>query len=418
MITTLFEDEPEPVAAWMAPVGFIGGRRLADAPMKQLAQEDPRAGSAIRAASLARRERRASFHLTARRFVIACLAFALVVLGAAPAHAQHGDWLLGSFAFQGASQPSEGIYYSNLFDYYHVSGSGFASNNAAACGKHNKTCVGGNFGGSGNLDLFVDAHIFTWTSPLKVLGATYGANLIVPFVIVDASGSATLEPVLTGAGSSLSLPAGGGGGGSTKGSIGNIYVEPVNFGWHFKYFDAVVSSGFFAPSGPYNSGTRLNVGFGHWTGVFGLGGVAYADAAHTWSLSIYAHYLLYASQMGRDYTLGDEVPFEWAAGKTIDINSDIVKQATIGAVGYAQWQVTNNSIDATPSSKAGIQAVDQLSSTKEQIYAAGPGISLLTKFGLYSLRWYEEFGANAAPSGSQLMFSVTLPLPKPSFLTN
>lgn len=359
-----------------------------------------------------------NLHFVTRTLVCGCIALILSVFAAGTAHAQHGDWLLGSFAFEGASQPPQGVYYTNLFDYYHVSGSGFATSGEAACGTHGKACVGGTFSGSGNMDLFVDAHVITWTSPFKMLGGTYGANVIVPFAIIDASGAATVEPVLEVAGGSFGLPSAGGGSGSTKGSIGDIYVEPVNMGWHFKYFDATLASGFFAPSGPYNSGARLNVGFGHWTGVFGLGGVAYADAAHTWSLSIYAHYLLYASQIGRDYTLGDEVPFEWAAGKTIDVNGDIVKKATIGAVGYAQWQVTNNSIDANPTSAAGRQAVEQLSSTKEQIYAAGPGITLLTKYGLYSLRWYEEFGGQSAPSGDQLMFSVTLPLSKLPFLRN
>ena len=43
-----------------------------------------------------------------------------------------------------------------------------------------------------------------------------------------------------------------------------------------------------------------------------------------------------------------------------------------------------------------------------QIYSAGPAINLLTKYGLFSLRYYEEFGANATPSGRQLMFTVTL----------
>jgi hypothetical protein len=152
--------------------------------------------------------------------------------------------------------------------------------------------------------------------------------------------------------------------------------------------------------------------------VFGLGAVAYADEARTWSLSIYAHYLLYASQIGRAYTLGDELPLEWGAGKTFTINNEIVKEATIGAVGYAQWQVTNNSIGVSPTSKASATIVSQLSSTKADIYAAGPGIELLTKYGLYSLRWYEEFGARATPSGSQLMFSVTLPLPKLPLLTS
>jgi hypothetical protein len=353
----------------------------------------------------------------ARRSIARSLGLYLFVAVAAvftaiPAYAQHSDWLLGSFAFKGASQPPQGLYYSNLFDYYHASGSGFIETGPVACGAHGTACGGANFGGSGSFDLFVDANIISWTSPFKILGANYGANLIVPFAIADASGNATVQPVLTLPGATVALPAGNNSGGSTKCSIGDIYVEPVNFGWHFKQFDAIVSSGFFAPSGPYNADAKLNVGFGHWTGVFGLGGVVYADKARTWSVSIYSHYLLYASQIGRDYTLGDEVPLEWGAGKTFTVNNEVVKEATIGAVGYAQWQVTNNSIGVSPTSKAGSMIVSELGSSKAEIYAAGPGIDLLTKYGLYSLRWYEEFGAHASPSGSQLMFSVTLPLPK------
>lgn len=349
-------------------------------------------------------------HGSKRVFAAVCLVIAFVAISAGSARAQHGDWLLGSFGFEGASQPTEGLYYMNQFSYYHTSGSGFASTGPINCGSRGALCLGANLSGTGSLDLFIDANILTWTSPFKIFGANYGLNLIIPFAIADASGSGSLEPVLSLPGKVSGLPPTASGGGSTKGSIGDIYVEPLNLGWHFKQFDAMVSSGFFAPSGPYNANAKLNIGFGHWTGVFGLGGVAYADAERTWSLSIYSHYLLYASQMGRDYTLGNAIPFEWGASKTLKLNGEIIKQATIGAVGYAQWQVTNNSI-TTPTTKPGTVVVDQLGSTKAQIYAAGPGINLLTKYGFYSLRWYEEFGAQATPSGNQLMFSVALPLP-------
>jgi hypothetical protein len=342
-----------------------------------------------------------------------CIAVLLLTTFATPARAQHGDWVLGSFGFQGASQPPEGLYYMNQFSYYHTSGSGFASIGPLKCGPKGALCLGANLAGTGSLDLFIDANILTWTSPFKVLGANYGFNLILPFAIADASGSAALQPVLSLPGTSAGLPPAANGGGSTKGSIGDIYVEPVNLGWHFKQLDLMASSGFFAPSGLYNADAKLNIGFGHWTGVFGLGAVAYADPERSWSLSIYSHYLLYASQMGRDYTLGDVVPFEWGAAKTLDLNGDIFKQATLGAVGYAQWQVTNNSIGANPTTKPGTIIVDQLGSTKSQVYAAGPGINLLTRYGFYSLRWYEELGAHATPSGNQLMFSVALPLPVP-----
>ena len=77
-------------------------------------------------------------------------------------------------------------------------------------------------------------------------------------------------------------------------------------------------------------------------------------------------------------------------------------------MGYAQWQVTNNQIDLIPTTKIGASALNTLEHTSARIYSAGPAINLLTKYGLFSLRYYEEFGANATPSGRQLMFSVTI----------
>lgn len=337
---------------------------------------------------------------------LGCLGF--LILLSAPARAQHGDWLLGTDGLLSAQQAPEGFYYSNIWSYYHASGSNFTALGPLKCGPHNRICLSLNLGGNGSLDEFVDQNVIGWTSPYKILGANYGLFVDVPFAIADASGAASLQPVLSLDSGSFALPSHQSSGEATKGSITDIYVEPVNLGWHFRRLDAIVSSGFFAPSGPYNSNARLNIGFGHWTGVFGVGGIVYADAARTWSLSIYAHYLLYGSQMGRNYTLGDVVPFEWGAGKTLNFKNDIFKQLTLGAVGYAQWQVTNNQIDLNPTTKIGMSALNTVEHASSQIYSAGPAITLLTKYGLFSLRYYEEFGANATPSGRQLMFSISL----------
>jgi hypothetical protein len=140
----------------------------------------------------------------------------------------------------------------------------------------------------------------------------------------------------------------------------------------------------------------------------GLGGVFYPDLEHMWSLSIFAHYEMYASQDGRPYTLGDEVPFEWAAGKAFNLPSDIFKQLMIGAVGYAQWQTNDNQINVSPITSFESTEIHRLEEAQIRVYAAGPGVQLLTKYGLFALRYYEEFGANATPSARQLMFSVTL----------
>lgn len=330
-----------------------------------------------------------------------------------PAHAQHGDYLLGTGAAPlAAQQPPEGILYSNLWSYYWASG-GFERSGLVKCGPLGRICLSADFNANGSLDLFVDQNIFWLVTPFTIpfLDATYGVMLDVPFAIGNASGAAALEPTLSFTGrrdAETLLQSQSMAGGVTKGSIGDIYFEPIDLGWHFKQLDALVTGAVVMPSGPYNSDARFNIGFGHWTGLFGLGGVAYADAARTWSLSILAHYEMYSSQMGRSYVLGDELPFEWGLGKTFNLPSQIFKQVTIGPAGYAQWQTTDNQIQVTPATAAGRTLIDRIKESQLRIYSAGPSVQLLTKYGLFALRYFDEFGANATPSGQQLMFSLTV----------
>lgn len=345
---------------------------------------------------------------TPPRLTLAALAFACLAMVclATTAQAEHGDWLLGTCALNGASQAPEGFYYQNLWSYYSATASKFVQTGPLKTGPRGNVSLGLNFSGTGRLDLFVDQNTVGYTTPLKILGANYGFNITIPFAIAAASGAASLQPVLSLPRSTVTLPSQQSSGGTTKGSLGDIYVEPINLGWHFNYLDLIVSSGFFAPTGPYNSQAQVNIGFGHWTGVFGLGGVVYADTKHTWALSIYSHYLLYGSQMGRHYKLGNVMPFEWGMGKTFNLNQGFLKQITIGAVGYAQWQVSKHQIFLTPTTPSEASAVNRMENTWSQVYAAGPAITVLTKYGLLSLRYYEEFAARATPSGRQLMFGV------------
>ena len=339
------------------------------------------------------------------RIAIGCLI--LLLVGAPRARAQHGDWLLGTDGLLSAQQAPEGILYQNLWSYYHASGN-FLSVNPVICRPRDKLCLGLNANANGSLDLFVDQNIFWLVTPYKILGANYGFLVDVPFAIADASGDAAIEPSLSSDLGSVTLPSLQRSAGSTKGSIGDIYFEPIDLGWHFPHFDAIAAGGFFAPIGPYNSHAKLNIGNGHWSGILGLGGIFYPDKERTWGLSIYSHYVLYASQIGRNYTLGDQIPFEWSASKTFKLGDGILQEATVGAVGYAQWQISDNQINANPTTPIGQSILNRLEGARSQVYAAGPSIQALTKFGLFELRYYDEFGARATPSGQQLMFSVTL----------
>ncbi len=85
-----------------------------------------------------------------------------------------------------------------------------------------------------------------------------------------------------------------------------------------------------------------------------------------------------------------------------------IPSSSIGPAGYAQCQVTANQINLTPTSAIESDVKTKLENTRSQIYAAGSAVQLLTSFGLFNLRWYEEFGVHATPSGQQLMFSFAL----------
>jgi hypothetical protein len=129
------------------------------------------------------------------RVTLACLA--LLIFFARPARAQHGDYPLGTIGILGAQQAPVGLYYSNVFSYYHASGNDFAETGPLKCGPRDRVCLSLNLGGNGSLDLFIDQNIIGWTTPLKFLDANYGFFVDVPFAIADASGAGSLEPVLS-----------------------------------------------------------------------------------------------------------------------------------------------------------------------------------------------------------------------------
>jgi hypothetical protein len=83
--------------------------------------------------------------------------------------------------------------------------------------------------------------------------------------------------------------------------------------------------------------------------------------------------------------------------ENLHLPSDIFKQLTIGAVGYAQWQTTDNQVNVSATTSAESTVIHRLEEAQLRVYSAGPAIQLLTKYGLFALRYYDE-----------LMFSVTL----------
>lgn len=339
------------------------------------------------------------------------LAVVIALLGACAAYptpvlAQHGNYLLGTEGLLGGSQAPEGIYYENIFTYYHADGFRSVSASRAASIEVLRRQVGlavnAELNLKSKLDVYVDQNIIGWTTPFKILGANYGLMIDIPLVQVTGTGNASLDLAAQRFGlfdRNITRNATRSGGASSTAhfNIADMYVEPINLGWHLPQLDVLATFGFFAPTGSYDPDKAINNGLGRWAEMFGLGAVVYLDAARSWSVSAMTRYLTHQKQEGVDIRVGDNFALEWGVGKTFRPESwkPAIAQLDTGVVGYAQWQVTDNRGSDIPPPLRGI---------KSNIFAVGPEIAATTKFGRFFARYLFEFGAQNAPEGQAFFF--------------
>lgn len=329
-----------------------------------------------------------------------------LVASPAPSYAQHGDYLLGTLGLLGAQQAPEGIYYQNIFSYYNASGfraiERSRERSFEVFGREIGLTLSADFNRRSSLDVYADQNIIGMTTPFKILGANYGFMIDIPFVQVHGTGNASLDLASTRFGlfdRNITRNADFARGASSTASfnIADLYVEPINLGWHLPQLEILATFGFFAPSGDYSPNRTINNGLGRWAEMFGLGAILFVDAARSWSISVMTRYMTHQSQQGEDVRVGDDFFFEWGLGKTFRPEpwKPWVVQLDTGVVGYALWQVTDNRGSGIPPPLRGI---------KSNVFAIGPEIAATTKFGRFFARYEFEFSAQNTAEGDVFVF--------------
>ena len=179
------------------------------------------------------------------------------------------------------------------------------------------------------LDLTVNSlALFTWVvTPKKLLGGNYGFQVVVPFL------SNSLELPRLGFENNLSL------------GLSDIYVQPVNLGWHTPRADYMAGLAFYAPTGSYEPGGNENRGLGMWSFELSGGSTLYFDRKQQWHASALAFYEIHTSKEDQDLKPGSILTIEGGLGGTF------LKGALNAGLAYgAQWKVTEDSGDDFPSS--------------------------------------------------------------------
>jgi len=327
-----------------------------------------------------------------------------VLLCALPSLAQQkGQWVPGQFGLNAGVIPDPGVTYANLaFNY-----------SAGRLNDSNGDRILQNV--AGTYSFWADENVIYYVPHHKILGGYF-----MPYIVMTyASGSlvADIPPLgLLPGGTGINLGAGGSG-------FADLYVQPINIGWHFaKRVDFNVGYAFFAPTGRYAAGASNNVGSGYWGNDITSGTTLYITKNQGTTLNLATDWEIHgqktiasipSGQLSK-ITPGQTFTDEWALGQILPLKKNLSQLAQLGLVGYDQWQVSNNGGTYL---LAGIP----VAASRVPFYSVhGIGVQanyiLPAKDFVLLFKYYDEYSAKARPQGRTFVFgfSYTFRIPKPA----
>jgi hypothetical protein len=263
-----------------------------------------------------------------------------------------GHYPAGAEGIKGASLPPPGVYFRDYNFFY------FADEFKD---------------GPPDFDIvaYINAPRVIWMTDLKILGANYGMDVILPFAYMDWTAGGTSDSHF---------------------GLGDMQIEPLLLSWHFAQFDLAGGYAIWAPTGNYDPARPDLVSKGFWSHMLTLGGTWYPDKEKTWAISLLNRYEFCQQQEQTDIDPGQVYTIEWGFSKGLN------KGVDVGVIGYYQRQVTKDS-GATATSKL------------DRKVGVGPEISaFLPKPGMFaSLRYAYEFAAVERPEGQLVTLTLTKP---------
>lgn len=293
----------------------------------------------------------------------------LLVLVCGQVHAQYnGHNLRGDFGLFSGSQPGPGWYAGFMGVDYDVDSLQDRNGNDLAS--------------DGNLNINAIAPYFWWVSDKKVFGGNYS---------IFASPSWTdnsLEAPTLGFSSDTNL------------DTGDLYVQPINLGWHTDRADYMAGLGVFAPTGRYEDGASDNTGLGMWSYEIYGGTTVYLDQDRTWSFAALAFYETHSSKEDSNIKVGDILTIEGGIGK-----SSADGAAAFGLSYFAQWKISSDDIGNGISNP-----------NKHKIFGVGPELVLpiaskLKFYGTLNIRYLWDVGVESNTQGNTFVLMATFPIP-------
>lgn len=303
------------------------------------------------------------------RFTICILVYVILLLPLVLRAQLKGDHLLGDAGLQSGTQGPPGL--SVVVPVYWYDGTKL------------KNKRGNVIADKLNLNMFVTGAGLAWVTPLKILGANLGGTLLVPFA------SNRLESTVTTVSSNF--------------AFSDIYVQPVQLGWHIKQADFVAGYALYIPSGRYKLGGSNNSGLGQWVNEFSAGSTVFFDKKKMFHFSALAFYAFNSKKKDSDIRTGNNLTIEGGVGKTWYAGKKTTGIPTIinaGIIYYMQYKTTTDKIP--------ISSGLVLDPAKDRIYGLGAeGNIFIPKIrSIIGIRGVGEMGARNRIQGFTGMITL------------
>ncbi|WJS95894.1 transporter [Flavobacterium johnsoniae] len=225
--------------------------------------------------------------------------------------------------------------------------------------------------GNPDLTMFITGVGANYVSDFKILGANYGATILL------AGASNTIQGSYIDSKSSFAFT--------------DMYVQPIQLGWHNKKADFVFSYQMYIPTGKYELGGSNNSGLGMFMNEFSAGTTLFFNEKKTFHFSALAAYEINGKKKDTDIKTGDILSIEGGLGKTFYcMNAEKTAPKGIlnaGLIYYFQYKVSDDKIP--------VGSFLVLEPDKDHVSALGAEVNYLhigcmTQAGF---RWVSELGA-------------------------
>ena len=232
----------------------------------------------------------------------------------------------------------------------------------------------------GDLTMFIGGPLLNVVTTRKVLGANYAFAVVLPF-----------------ANTRLEIPRldhdpGAG--------VSDMYVQPINLGWHGPRADVLAGYGFFAPTGRYSEGAKDNTGLGMWGHELFAGTTVFFDQNKAWHGATVAALEFHSQKQDSDAQVGTLLTLEGGFGR------DFLRgAASVGLAYYSQWKVTEDTL---------APIADLILRGKNRVAGLGPELTLPiaarnTVYGFVTLRYQWELGARTTTEGDAWNVLLVIP---------